>query len=56
MVSFENVHIRADVEVLRDGYICRGKVRWKGSIAGKTGNWIGIELCEKGKTVRSFNH
>ena len=51
MVSFENVHIRADVEVLRDGYIHRGKVRWKGRVAGKAGKWIGIELYEKGKKV-----
>jgi len=32
------------VEVLVDGVILSGKVRWKGKIPGKQGCWVGLEL------------
>eukprot|EP00794_Sanderia_malayensis_P010922 gene10922-12083_t len=47
MTSFENIRVGADVEVCREGYLNPGKVRWKGRIAGKNGNWVGVELDAK---------
>ena len=47
-LRFENVCLRADVEVLLDGMICQGKVKWKGKIHGSYGNWVGLELRNKG--------
>jgi len=42
---YDNIHIGSEVDVSRsDGEILKGKVRWKGSIANRKGNWIGVEL------------
>ncbi len=49
MMSFENIRIGVDVEVLRQGYLVSGKVRWKGQIPDKNGNWVGVELNDRGR-------
>jgi len=44
MVLFENINVNQRVEVLRDGQIYSGTVKYKGSINGISGEWVGIEL------------
>jgi len=44
MVVFENININQRVEVLRDGQICTGTVKFKGVINGISGEWVGVEL------------
>ena len=47
-MSVENIRVGAAVEVLRDGFICWGKVRWTGKVHGRNGDWVGVELIKKG--------
>ena len=48
---YDNIHVGSEVDVSRsDGEILKGKVRWKGSIANRKGNWIGVELDTPGFT------
>ena len=44
MVLFENVNINQRVEVLRDGDVYSGTVKYKGNINGICGEWVGVEL------------
>jgi len=44
MVLFENVNVNQRVEVLRDGRIYAGTVKYKGNINGISGEWVGVEL------------
>lgn len=45
MVLYNNIHIGATVEIIRiTGELCSGKVKWKGIISGRKGDWIGLEL------------
>ena len=44
MVLFENVAVNQRVEVLRDGQVYSGTVKYKGNINGISGEWVGIEL------------
>jgi len=44
MVLFENINVNQRVEVLRDGLVYCGTVKYKGCINGISGEWVGIEL------------
>ena len=44
MVLFENINVNQRVEVLRDGRIYAGTVKYKGRINGISGEWVGVEL------------
>lgn len=47
---FHNVRIGMKVEISRkNGNLYTGKVKWKGYVTGRTGEWIGIELDVPGK-------
>ena len=46
-LRFENVCLQADVEVSFEGGVFPGKVRWKGKIPGKHGDWVGLELSTR---------
>ena len=48
MTLFDNIHLGTEVEVARHGRICLGKVRWKGHLVTKQGDWIGVELNQPG--------
>lgn len=50
VVMFHNVRIGMKVEISRkNGNLYTGKVKWKGYVTGRTGEWIGIELDVPGK-------
>jgi len=44
MVLFENINVNQRVEVLRDGRIYAGTVKYKGNINGISGEWVGVAL------------
>jgi len=44
MVLFENINVNQRVEVLRDGQVYSGIVKYKGCINGISGEWVGVEL------------
>ena len=49
MVLFKNIQVGQLVEVLRaNGSLHLGKVRFKGSINGRKGDWVGLELASRG--------
>jgi len=52
MVLFENIYVNQRVEVLRDGAIYAGTVKYKGNINGITGEWVGVELDLPGTNIR----
>jgi CAP-Gly domain. len=46
---YDNIHVGSEVDVFRkSGELLRGKVKWKGSIACRKGEWIGLELSQPG--------
>lgn len=47
MVLFCNIHVGARVEVKWRGRIFNGKVRHKGGLVAREGDWVGVELDEK---------
>ena len=51
---FDNVRLHASVEVLIDGVIVSGKVRWKGKIPDKQGCWVGLELWTRSEYPLQF--
>ena len=51
MVLFENITINQRVEVLQDGAVMTGIVRYKGCLNGIRGEWVGIELDEESKSL-----
>ena len=51
MVLFENINVNQRVEVLRDGCVYTGTVKYKGNINGIAGDWVGIELDLPGKVI-----
>lgn len=55
MVLFDNIVIGQRVEVLRHGRIFLGTVRFKGFLNGTPGEWVGVELDEKGKITDDYD-
>jgi len=51
MVLFENINVNQRVEVLRDGEIYSGTVKYKGNINGISGEWVGVELDLPGRDL-----
>jgi len=51
MVLFENIKVNQRVEVLRDGLVYTGTVKYKGCINGVSGEWVGVELDLPGKKL-----
>ena len=46
---FDNIHIGSEVDIFRkSAELLRGKVKWKGAISGRKGEWIGLELFQPG--------
>lgn len=51
---FHNLRIGMKVEIsCKNGNLYTGKVKWKGYVTGRTGEWIGIELDVPGKQQHS---
>ena len=48
MVLFNNVNVGQRVEVNIGWCSIKGTVQYKGSLAGKQGDWVGMNLEEKG--------
>jgi len=48
MVLFHNVNVGQRVEVNIGWCSIKGTVQYKGSLAGKQGDWVGMSLEEKG--------
>lgn len=49
MVLFHNINVGQKVEVNIGWGSIRGTVQYKGCLAGKQGEWVGVYLEEKGK-------
>lgn len=49
MVLFDNVYVGQRVEVLWNNGIYKGTVQYKGAIATRRGEWIGVVLELPGK-------
>ena len=49
MVLFVNVNLNQRVEVHYCRAVFRGTVRYKGSIANKRGDWVGVALDKPSK-------
>lgn len=49
MVLFHNINVGQKVEVNIGWGNIRGTVQYKGCLAGKQGEWVGVYLEEKGK-------
>jgi dynactin complex subunit len=49
MVLFHNVNVGQKVEVNIGWGNIKGTVQYKGSLAGKQGEWVGVYLDERGK-------
>ena len=49
MVSFTNIMLNQPVEVRKRGSICKGVVKYKGSLNGIPGDWVGVALSMPGK-------
>lgn len=47
MLTYENIVIGQQVEVLRNDEIFFGTVLYKGPITGRQGTWLGIDLTTK---------
>ena len=54
MVLFENTGINQDVEVRTRHGIFKGVVKYKGSLNGVAGDWIGVHLSQPGKNRLCF--
>jgi len=54
MVLFENVNINQRVEVLRDGQVYSGTVKYKGNTNGISGEWVGVELDLPGRKLSIY--
>jgi dynactin complex subunit len=48
MVLFDNINVKARVEVLWRGDIYDGTVRYTGVLVARPGDWIGVELDRAG--------
>lgn len=48
MVLYTNVTVGQRVEVLLDGNVFRGTVKYKGFITTRKGDWVGVALDEQG--------
>lgn len=44
MALFENIHVNQEVEVRLRGAVYDGKVKYKGGVATKDGDWVGVAL------------
>jgi len=51
MVLFENVNVGQRVDVNLGWLDVRGTVQYKGALAAKPGDWVGVRLEEKGEVV-----
>ena len=51
MVLFSNVNVGQKVEVFHEGHIYCGKVKYKGTLNGVGGDWVGVELDVPGKSI-----
>ena len=56
MVLHANVNVGQRVEVLLGGNIYRGIVRYKGCIATKKGDWVGVEFDLPGKDYYDYDY
>ena len=55
MVLFDNVFPGQRVEVRWDNGIYKGTVRYKGPVATKKGEWVGLELDHAGNVAFNKN-
>lgn len=51
MVLFSNVYIGQKVEVFWGRGVFRGTVQYKGSLATKRGDWVGVALDTPGESL-----
>lgn len=48
MVLFHNINLKARVEVLWQGDIYDGTVRYTGVLVAREGEWVGVDLDRAG--------
>lgn len=51
MVLFSNLKLNARVQVKWRGEILNGTVRYTGRLVTRSGDWVGVELDERGKKI-----
>lgn len=54
MVLFQNINVKARIEVLWRGDIHEGTVRYTGVLVARPGEWVGVELDRAGKIIKTF--